>query len=179
MRARTLPVVLAVTALSAGLALPASAAPGDTLATVTITDGGLSITVPSPAQPVNLGTLVNHFPGGVISGSLGQVRVSDARNAAAGASWVASAISTAFTPDHDGATIGAVLVGYTVGSIIQEGTATYTANDPTHIEGSFPVLTATGITGSNSALWNPTINVTIPGGKRPGLYSGMITHSVA
>jgi len=39
-------------------------------------------------------------------------------------------------------------------------------------------VTATGITGDNSATWNPTINVTIPGGTVVGTYSGTITQSI-
>ena len=35
---------------------------------------------------------------GTISGPLGQVQVTDARSAAAGSGWIASVISTAFTP---------------------------------------------------------------------------------
>ncbi len=41
-----------------------------------------------------------------------------------------------------------------------------------------PVVTATGITGDNSATWNPTITVTVPGGTVAGTYSAVITHSV-
>ena len=39
-------------------------------------------------------------------------------------------------------------------------------------------VTATGITGDNSATWNPTINVAVPGGMAAGVYSATITHSV-
>jgi hypothetical protein len=113
----------------------------------------------------------------VISGSLGQVQVNDARSAAAGSGWIASVISTAFTPPS-GPTIGAAAVGYTVGTITKVGTATFTANDPTHLEGVIAAVTATGITGDNSATWNPTLNVTVAGGKAAGVYSGTITSSV-
>jgi hypothetical protein len=41
-----------------------------------------------------------------------------------------------------------------------------------------PAVTATGITGDNSATWNPTINVAVPGGMAAGVYSATITHSV-
>jgi hypothetical protein len=159
--------------LTLGIAVPASA--GTTSATVTITGGALSITVPTAAG--NLGTLANTVLGGTISGPLGQVQVNDARSAAAGSGWVASVISTAFTPPA-GPTIGAALVGYTVGTITKVGTATFTANDPPDLTGAVPAVTATGITGDNSATWNPTINVTVAGGKAAGVYSGTITHSV-
>ncbi|HUX69953.1 MAG TPA: hypothetical protein VMV41_05545 [Cellulomonadaceae bacterium] len=112
-----------------------------------------------------------------MSAPLGVVRVSDARSAAAGAGWVASVISTAFTPAA-GPTIAASLVSYTAGTITKTGTATYTANDPGDLTGVSPAVTATGITGDNSATWNPTITVTVPGGTIAGVYTATITHSV-
>jgi hypothetical protein len=116
--------------------------------------------------------------GGTISGALGVVKVSDARSAAAGSGWVASVISTAFTPSS-GPTIGALHVGYTVGDITAVGTATFTPNNPPNLTGVVAAVTATGITGDNSATWNPTINVAVPGGMAAGTYAGTITHSVA
>ncbi|MEA2190806.1 MAG: hypothetical protein QOI73_927 [Solirubrobacteraceae bacterium] len=156
-----------------GLAAPANAAP--TTATVTITGGSLSISVPTDAG--NLGTRANTVLGGTISGSLGEVVVSDARSAAAGSGWVASVISTAFTPSA-GPTIGAAAVAYSAGPITKLGTATYNATDQPNLTGVVPAVTATGITGDNSATWNPTIAVTIAGGKAAGVYSATITHSV-
>ena len=88
-----------------------------------------------------------------------------------------SVISTAFTPPS-GPTIPASAVGYTAGTITKTGTATYTANDPGNLTGAVPAVTATGITGDNSATWNPTINVTVPGGMAANVYSATITHSV-
>src|SRR6202023_539943 len=82
--------------LAFGIAAPASAVPGGTTATITVQGGGLAITVPSDAG--NLGTAINTVSGEVITGSLGQVQVNDARAAAAGSGWVASVIATAFTP---------------------------------------------------------------------------------
>jgi hypothetical protein len=175
MKARPLFVAFAAGILAVGIAIPASAAPGESTATVTITGGFLSISVPADAG--SLGSLVNTVGGGTISGSLGQVVVTDARSAAAGSTWVASVISTAFTP-LSGPTIPASRVGYTAGTITKVGTATYTANDPTNLTGASPAVTATGITGDNSATWNPTINVAVPGGTIAGTYSGTITHSV-
>lgn len=157
------------------LGIAASASAETTSATVTLTGGSLSITVPPDAG--NLGTRANTVVGGTISGALGQVQVNDARSAAAGSGWVASVISTAFTPPS-GPTIGAAAVGYTAGPITKVGTATFTANNPADLTGAVPGVTATGITGDNSATWNPTINVTVAGGKAAGVYSATITHSV-
>lgn len=151
------------------------AAAETTGATITITGGALGITVPVDAG--NLGSRPNTVAGGVISGPLGQVQVSDGRSAAAGSGWVVSAISTAFTPPA-GPAIAASAVGYTAGAIAKVGTATYAANDPTNLTGVAPVVTATGITGDNSATWSPTIHVTVPGGMAAGVYSATITHSV-
>lgn len=167
---------LSSTALALVSVAPATAATtGTTTATVTITGGTLAITVPSDAG--SLGSAVNTVGGSIISGQLGVVQVSDARSAAAGSGWVASAISTAFTPAA-GPTVGAALVGYTAGAITKVGTATYTANDPAGLAGASPVVTATGITGDNSATWNPTINVAVPGATAAGTYLATITHSL-
>jgi hypothetical protein len=116
--------------------------------------------------------------GGVtISGLLGQVQVEDARSAAAGSGWVATVISTAFTPPA-GPTIAASAVGYTAGTITMVGTATYLANNPANLTAVIPAVTASGITGDNSATWNPTITVAVRGGTVAAVYSATITHSV-
>ncbi len=171
---RRLLVFAAAGGLTLAVAGPASAAA--TLATVTVTGGALAIT--APANAGNIGTIADTVGGGTISGPLGQVQVNDARSAAAGSGWVATVISTAFTPTS-GATIGAASVGYTVGPITKVGTATFTANDPPNLTGVVPAVTATGITGDNSATWTPTINVFVAGGTLAGVYSGTITESVS
>jgi hypothetical protein len=168
--------VAATALLTLGVAVPVSAnTTGATPATVTLVGGALSITVPTDAG--NLGTRADTVGGGTISGPLGQVQVSDARSAVAGSGWIASVISTAFTPAA-GPTIPASAVGYTAGAITKVGTATYTANDPGNLTGVVPAVTASGITGDNSATWSPTINVAVPGGMAAGVYSASITHSV-
>ena len=177
MKVRNLLVASAAGLTVFAVAVPTSAyaLPGDTTASITIQGGSLSITVPAAAG--NLGSSANNVSGETISGPLGQVQVNDARNAVAGSGWVASVISTAFTPPS-GPAIPASDVGYTAGPITQVGTATYTPNNPSNLTGVAPAITATGITGDNSATWNPTINVTVPGGMAPGVYSATITHSV-
>jgi hypothetical protein len=173
-RTRDLLAVAAAGMLTLTIAGTASAAA--TSATVTVAGGALSIT--APANAGNIGTIVNTVVGGTISGPLGQVQVNDARSAAAGSGWIATVISTAFTPTA-GPTIGAASVGYTAGPITKVGTATFTANNPPDLTGAVAAVTATGITGDNSATWNPTINVAVAGGTAAGVYSGTITHSVS
>lgn len=163
----------------AALTLPVLAAPtafaDDTTATITLEGGALSISAPATAG--NLGTRNNTVLAGSVAGPLGLVQVDDARSAAAGSGWVASVISTAFTPPA-GPAIPASAVGYTAGAITKVGTATFTANNRTNLTAVGAAVTATGITGDNSAAWNPTINVTVPGGMAAGVYSATITHSV-
>jgi hypothetical protein len=176
MRTHTLLAATGAGMLTLAISLPAAAdTTGASTATVTVTGGALSITVPTDAG--SLGTRVNTVGGGTISGPLGQVQVNDARSAAAGSGWVASVISTAFTPPA-GPTIPASAVGYTAGSITKTGTATYTANNPGDLTGAVAAVTASGITGDNSATWNPTISVAVAGGTVAGVYSATITHSV-
>jgi hypothetical protein len=176
MKTRLLLVAIVTGMLSLGFAVPASAATtGATTASVTVTGGFLSITVPTAAG--SLGTRGNSVGGGAISGPLGQVQVEDARSAAAGAGWVCSVIATAFTPTP-GTAIAASAVDYEAGDITKIGTATYTANDPNGIAGVSPAVTAAGITGDNSATWNPTITVHVPGGAGAATYDATITHSV-
>ncbi|MDQ1459655.1 MAG: hypothetical protein QOI08_1139 [Actinomycetota bacterium] len=175
-RRRNLLVAAVAALLPLGIAVPASAtASGVSTASITVLAGALSISVPTGAGV--LGTLTDSVGGGTISGPLGQVQVSDARSAAAGSGWVASVISSAFTP-LTGTAIAASAVGYTAGPITKVGTATYTANDPGDLTGVSPAVTATGITGDNSATWNPTITVAVPGGMAATSYFATITHSV-
>ncbi len=176
MRLRRLLVAATMAVLAAGFGLPAQADPtGDTTATLTIQAGVISITVTPDAG--SLGTLVNTVDGGVLNGALGQVQVTDARTAPAGSGWVVSVISTAFTP-VTGSPIPASAVSYTAGTIVKVGTATYTANNPVNLTVLVPAVTATGVTGDNSATWNPIVHVAIPGGTVAGVYSATITHSV-
>lgn len=177
MRTHRLLVVTAAGMLTVGIALPAFADPtGVSAVTLTVQGGVLSITVRTDAG--SLGSRSASVGEGTISGPLGQVQVHDARGAPAGSGWVASVTSTAFTPPA-GPVIPASAVGYTAGPISKVGTATYTANDPAHLTDHTSVVTATGITGDNTATWNPTITVAVPAGTAAGVYSATITHSVA
>src|ERR1700686_3764138 len=78
------------------LAVAGTASAAATQATVTVTGGALAIT--APANAGNVGTIAENVHGGTVSGPLGQVQVDDARSAAGFSGWVATVISTAFTP---------------------------------------------------------------------------------
>jgi hypothetical protein len=170
-------LLVAALATAATSATPAwAAASGGTTASFTLTGGTLSITVPT--VPVSLASTPETVAAQVVSGSLGQVQVNDARSPAAGSGWVATVISAAFTPSG-GTAIAASAVSYSAGAITKVGTATYTANNPVDLTGVVAVVTATGITGDNSATWNPTISIAVPGGMVAGTYAALITHSVS
>ncbi len=173
MNLRRLLVSTAAGALVLTVTVPASAEA--TTASITVTGGSLTITAPTDAG--GLGGQVSAATGGTLSGRLGQVQVVDARSAPAGSSWVASVVSTDFVPTS-GPAIPATAVGYTAGTITKAGTAAYLANDPTDLTAVTAAVTATEVTGDNTATWNPTISVTVPAGVAAGVYSATITHSV-
>lgn len=177
------PVAFLAACLVAGLGLflgaSAPAAADQTAASsasVTLVGGGLSISAPTDAG--SLGSQSNNVGPVSISGQLGQVQVTDSRGAPEGSGWTATAISTAFTQTA-GPSIGAAAVGYTAGPITKTGIATYTANDPVNLTGVSAVVTATEITGDNTATWNPTVHVAVGEGMAAGVYLGTITHSVS
>ncbi|PKW26548.1 hypothetical protein [Phycicoccus duodecadis] len=162
--------------LGAGGATAEAGETATTGASVTLQGGGLSISASADAG--NIGTQSNGIGAVTVSGQLGSVQVTDSRGAPAGSGWTATAISTAFTQTA-GPSVGAGAVGYTAGPISTVGTATYTANDPSDLTGVSAVVTATAITGDNTASWNPTIHVAFPAGGVAGVYLGTITHSVS
>lgn len=173
---RLLAATTAAALMTLGIAVPASADDtGTSTATVTVTGGALEISVKT--APRSLGRGVNSAKAATVSGSLGQVVVSDNRAAPEGSGWVASVVSTPFR-SRTGPAIPASRVGYTAGKIEKVGKATYRANDPENLTQASAAVTATDITGSNTATWNPTIHVEVPGGLAAGVYSATITHSV-
>lgn len=171
---RTPPLLVTATAALLTVAAPAWAGSSDTVASVTVEGGVLSVTAPADAG--TLGASVGS-DGATISGRLGQVHVEDSRNAADGASWVASVTTTDFAASS-GPGLPAAGVGYVVGDVATTGTATLTAHDPDDLSGTVAVLTATEVAGDNSATWDPTITVAVPDGATAGTYTATITHSV-
>ena len=144
------------------------------ITTPPVAGGVLSISVP---VATSFGSQATTAGGATISGLFGQVQVTDGRGAVAGSGWIASVTCTAFTTPG-GASIPASSVSYVAGTITKVGIATYTANNPGSLSGQSAAVTATGITGDNTATWNPTIFVALPAGMIAGVYSATITHSV-
>jgi hypothetical protein len=170
--AATAATTLCLATLCAITVTPAQAV--GTAMTLTLTGGALEISAPATAD---LGSVVAMAAGRVYNAQLGEVVVTDNRAAAAGAGWIASAISTALTPPA-GPAIAATYISYSAGTVATVGTVTTTDNDPSTIFGVSPVVTASVITGSNTATWNPTLTIHIAGSFVAGVYTGTITHSV-
>ena len=156
--------------LSAAFVLPARAT---TPATFNLTAGGLSISAPTTS--VSLGSQTVSNTSSTISGSLGVVTVSDQRGGAT--TWVASVISTAFTPPS-GPADPASNVSYAAGTITASPLVVGVAVAAPDLTGVATVVTGTS-TGISSASWNPTISVFVPANFAPGQYSATITSSVA
>jgi hypothetical protein len=176
--------ILAATSITvgAGTAVHGRALARDgavTLDTNTFTEvggGALSITV--PVGPVSLGSVTASAIAQSVSGQLGLVKVTDTRGGTAG--WTATAGATSFSGPQ---TIEVSATGSSSYVTTVQATVTGTANvvrgNLDHLSAPGQVQVATGVSGNNTASWNPTISVTIPAGALAGLYSTTITHSVS
>ena len=160
-------------------ALPAHAA--GTTTTFTLAAGSLSISAPASSD---LGS--GSTGAGTVSAQLGNVTVTDTRGALLG-TWTASVSSTDFTTG--GATANETIVNGQVtywsgAATATSGTATFTpgqltsanAQDLSAVRTAF---SASAIVGNDSASWNPTVTINVPGAAVAGSYTGTITHSVA
>jgi hypothetical protein len=160
---------LSITGLVGFAATPASAE--DTTTTFTLTGGSLSLTVGATAA---LGNEASGVAANTITGTLGTVVVTDGRGGTA--DWVASAASTTFSGlDLSESTD----VAYTNGAVTTTGTTTVEPADGVSIAAEAAVATATGVSGNNTASWNPTLDVSMPAGALAGAYSGVVTTSLA
>lgn len=136
--------------------------------------GALTISVPSATA--QFGKVLNLVGGTTIVGKLGTITVSDSRGASS-MGWVASVSTSGFTTSA-GASIAASNISYSAGTVAKTGLATYTAPAEASLANAVTAVAATKIGGANTASWNPSITVTVPGGTSAGLYTATITHSV-
>jgi hypothetical protein len=157
-------------------ALPASAATsGGTPMTVEVGGGALSITV--PGGPVDLGSVPAGVSAQTVSAPLGQVTVTDNRAGTAG--WTTTVGATDFTGPQSITVSTPGSVTYTAPAATVTGTANVANSNQDHLFPDAVVQTATGVSGPNTAAWNPTLAVRVPAGALAGTYSSTITHSVA
>lgn len=160
-------LVVAVSAALAGsVALPATAA--DTGVTVTVPNGGISITAPVAAA---FGSMV---PGTNANVALSAVTVTDSRAGTAG--WGAQIAMTALVSGVN--TIPASVATYTPAAAAVTGTATVTQATVTGLGTAASVQTATGVSGNNQAIWDATLNIAVPAGALAGAYTATLTHSM-
>ncbi|MEU4336533.1 ice-binding family protein [Micromonospora lupini] len=141
--------------------------------------GELSISAPETA------TLSSAGLGGVASGSLGPVTVTDERLLSA-PTWTATVVATNFVtsgvPVHS---ISSTNASYWSGpATATSGIGTFTSGQPTAgdaetINVERTAFTLTDGIGNNSATWNPVVAVQIPLATVAGTYTGTITFSVA
>jgi len=184
MRARSKLIAIAAAAgmavaSSAGLAGPALAAPGDTIATFTLSGGALAITV--PASTVALATGTVNTGAATAAGQLGTVTVADNRGALVN-SWTTTVSSTTFVTGTSTAdeTVTVAKIAYSSGaSTAHTGLGAFVPG--TLANGGVPGTAAsyTGAAGNSSTSWNPTLTFTLLSSQVAGTYTGTVTHSVA
>jgi hypothetical protein len=165
-------VASAALLLTAGTAFAADPPPVNTGTTFTITGGALTIS--APAGPVNLATGAASVAAQAISGTLGNVAVSDARGVSLG--WTTTAMSTAFA--NSGLTVPASAITYLLATPTTTGWVTVTGVLASDLTTAKTVETATLALGVNTATWNPTISILVPAGTQTGVYAATMTHSV-
>jgi hypothetical protein len=161
--------VLAATASALALIPVTAATAADTTTTFTIAGGDLTLTA---APTADLGSAGTGAP--TISGSLGAVGVDDARGGTVG--WTATAVSTAFSqglgPDSTGVT-------YTTGTVGSTGSVTVAGSTGMAVNTTATVVTASDVTGNNTASWTPQLTVALPSTALAGDYTGTVTTSVS
>ena len=148
---------------------------GTTPVTLSVTSGTIDITVPS--GPVSLGTVASSSSAQTVTDQLGNVTVTDGRGGTTG--WVVTANGTDFTGPQNISVSAPGSSSYSTPGATVTGTATVNASNLNPLYPPGPVQTATGVSGINTAVWNPTISVTVPANALAGTYSATITHSVS
>src|SRR5674536_306900 len=103
-----------------------------------------------------------------------RVTVTDKRGGAA--AWTASVVATPFTSPA-GSTLTKATVSYIPGPVTTVGTVTASAHHPTDLAtgAAAAVVSGAHVDGINTATWNPTITVDVPGGVAPSVYTATLT----
>lgn len=168
----------AVVGVLAGLGAPASAAPGDTGATFTLSAGS-TLAVSVPSSTVNLGSATAGATS--LTGSLGAVTVTDTRGLLA-AAWTATVSSTNFTTGTATAneTVSNALISYSSGSATAAAGQVGAMTPSTGLTLAAPAVAGVwaGV-GNNTVTWTPSLTFTLLASQVAGTYAGTITHSVA
>lgn len=171
-----LAAAMVVAALALGLlqVAPASASPTTTV-TFTLGLGGLAID--NAEDSVNLGTASNTALGSVVSGSLGNVTVTDTRPLSVG--WVARGSTTDFTHSNGTDKVLKELATISQGAAIVSGTNLTELIPPLVPPTGAGGILGTAVTvGPNSATFAPSISIVAPLTAPTGTYSGIFTSTV-
>src|SRR3954447_22455265 len=174
------PPVLALAVLTAAAVtalVPTAANAADTNVTFTLSGGSLTLTAPAAAALTAGGLGVG---GTTATGTLGSSVVTDTRGALA--HTVTVTMSTTDFTAAGGATIDkSNATGYS-GVATPSGVGlpvpTLTGQN-IGAAGGATILQLTGVIGSVSASYNPTVSVAVPAGAVAGDYSGVVTQTAA
>ena len=175
---RKLLLAPALVAVVSSLVLQGSAEAADTAVTFTVSAGALSL---SGAPSAALSNATATVAGTSVSGQLGSTTVTDNRAAAAGA-WSVSVSSTNFTAAGGLSIAKAQASAYSGISTATTGVSVFvptTAANPVNLGSAGTIASATGILGSSTVTYNPTLTVTIGNSVQAGDYSGTVTQTVA
>jgi len=176
LRTRLLLVTVGALAASTLVAGPAQA--GDTTTTFTLTGSGLGVSVPATADlssSTNIGVTS-------LSSQLGDITVTDNRGSLL-TSWTATVSSTDFKIGAGGTHLEIAKANVSYASGAATASTGLGVDVPTLVpvtlDTSRTAFSHTGVVGTQSSTWNPTVSVTVPADATAGTYSGTITHSVA
>jgi hypothetical protein len=163
-----------------GSAPAALADTSPTTATFTLSSTGF-LTI--AAQPTaDLGPA--HTTDASVSGTLGNVEVSDLTSPDNG-TWSATVgMTTAFHTDSSASpneTIPNSDVSYDPGTSCTKGgpgSGTFTPGAGGALDTTKPAFGGSALFGDTTCTWDPTLTVTIPAGSPSGTYTGVLLHSV-
>ena len=165
---RTALVLACSAALAGSMAVPASAA--DTTTTVTIANGGVSLSAPGGA------TLSAGIPGTNSTVTLGNTTVTDAR--AGIVNWTATVSLSALTVS--GQTIPTTGASYFASTASLTGGSTLIAtSSQLDLSTAKTSQVTSTVSGNNTAIWTALLTVPIPAQALAGTYSGTLTQSVS
>jgi hypothetical protein len=174
------PLVLGLAALmtaGVGALIPATANAADTGVTFTLNGGALTITAPGSAT---LSAANLQVGGTSVSGTFGTTTVSDLRGALAHTDTVN--MSTTDFSDGSGDTVAKSNATGSSGASTPNGVAVVVptlTGQTIGASGGATILQMTGVVGSASTSFTPTVSVTIPGSAIAGTYTGTVTQTVS
>jgi hypothetical protein len=152
--------------------------------TFTLAGGALSVSEPSADAALTPAAGLAGLTGTTASGSLGSTVVTDNRAGIAG--WTSKITgTTAFTNGNTTIPVTAAKafvpgVVSTTGTVLATaGTYLSAATGLALTSSAQTLVTATAVVGNNTATFNPSLSITIPGDATAGAYTGVVTQTVS